>query len=92
MLTEIYLRKDAVYLPTVAKTEAGFYCAIDPVTVVAIGDSDALRSAIKQSLAKENPMIRTPARDAWPEPVVLKYAKVKYFGPFFEGRGIELGN
>ena len=65
-----------------AKTEAGIYTGIDPVTVVPVADTDALMAAIKKTMARGNPIIPTPSRDSWPEPVVLKYAKVKSWSAF----------
>ena len=59
-----------------AKTEAGIYTDIEPVTVVPVADTDALMAAIKKTMVRGNPIIPTPKRDSWPEPVVLKYAKV----------------
>ena len=82
MLIGIYLRKDAVYLLAMAKTEAGFYSAIEPVTVVPVGDTEAFAAAIKETIARGNPIIPTPKRDSWPEPVVLKHAKVKSWSAF----------
>ena len=82
MLWEIYLKKDTVYLPTVAKTDAGIYSDIEPVKVVQVWDTDAFVAAIKETMARGNPIIPTPKRDAWPEPVVLKYANVKSWSAF----------
>ncbi len=82
MLAEIYLRKNIVYLPTMARTEAGIYSGIDPVTVVPVTDAGAFTVAIRETMARGNPIIPTPKRDSWPEPVVLKYAKVKSWTAF----------
>ena len=82
MVGEIYLRKDTAYLPTLGKTEAGFYSGIEPVAVVPIRDADAFVAAIKETITRGNPAIPTPKRDAWPEPVILKYAKVKSWSAF----------
>ena len=65
-----------------AKTEAGIYSGIDPVTVVPVADANAFIAAIKQTMARGNPIIPTPKRDSWPEPVVLKYANVKSWSAF----------
>ena len=82
MVGQIYLRKDTAYLPTLGRTEAGFYCVIEPIAVVPVGDADAFLAAIKKTIARGNPTIPTPKRDSWPEPVILKYAKVKSWSAF----------
>jgi hypothetical protein len=49
---------------------------------VPVADAVALTAAIKETMARGNPIIPTPKRDSWPEPVVLKYAKVKSWSAF----------
>ena len=82
MLWNLYLRKDTVYLPTVAETDAGFFLDIEPVEVAAAGDIDALQHAVKQAIGRGNPKVPTPTRGAFPKPVVLKYANVKSWSAF----------
>lgn len=82
MFWHLYLRKGSVYLPTVARTEAGFYMNIEPVRVVPVSDSEAFENAVKEMMAKGNPAIPTPARASYPKPVVLKYAQVKSWSAF----------
>jgi hypothetical protein len=73
------------YVPTVARTEAGFYLSIDPVEVVSAVDTEALRNAIKQAIIRGNPKVPTPSPADFPKPVVLKYAKVKTSSAFERG-------
>jgi hypothetical protein len=82
MLWTVYLRNGTAFVPTVAQTDAGFFLNIDPVGVVAATDSEALRQAIEQALARGNPKIPTPTRATFPKPVLLKYAKTKSWSAF----------
>jgi len=81
----LYLRNGTVYVPTVARTEAGYFMDIDPVEVVSAANDDALRHATKEAINKRNPAVPTPTRAAFPKPVVLKYAKVKSWSAFEKG-------
>ena len=47
MLVSCTLKNGLVYLPTVAKTEAGFYMNRDPVAVVQAVDTEVLRRALR---------------------------------------------
>jgi hypothetical protein len=85
MMWQLYLRNGTVYVPTVAQTEAGFYMDIEPVMAVMATDSTALQSAIKEAMSRGNPITTTPTRAAFPQPVVLKYAKVKSWSTFEKG-------
>lgn len=82
MLWQLYLRRNTTYVPTVARTEAGYYIDIEPVRVVSAKDSNALQRAIEQAMTEGNPNIPAPTRAAFPKPVVLKYAKVKSWSAF----------
>lgn len=85
MLWHLYLRNGTVYMPTVARTEAGYYLDIDPVEVVPAADSENLQSTIGKALSKGNPVAPTPTRATFPKPVVSKYAKVKSWSAFEKG-------
>ena len=85
MLWQIYLRKDKVYVPTVAQTEAGFYTDIEPVIVVPAIDSKAFQGAVREIMAKGNPIVPTPTRASFPKPVILKYANVNSWSAFEKG-------
>ena len=56
--------------------------AIDPVEVAFVTDTEAVRRAIKTVIERGNPVVPTPARNAYPKPVVLKYAKVRSWSAF----------
>ncbi|MBP1152672.1 hypothetical protein [Methylocaldum sp. RMAD-M] len=82
MLWHVYLRKGIVFVPTVAKTEAGFFLDIDPVAVLESSDRQQVSEAIKAAILKGNPTVPTPTRAAFPKPVVLNYANVKSWATF----------
>jgi hypothetical protein len=82
MLHYCYLRKGVVYVPTVAKTFAGFYLGMDPVAVVPVSHTADLRRALQETIARGNPRVSTPSRGNFPPPVTLKYAGVKSWAAF----------
>jgi hypothetical protein len=75
-------RRGKVFIPTMARTTAGFYLAVDPVEVVNASDSDAIESAFLKTIQSGHPTVPTPSRDGFPEWVVLKYAGVKSAATF----------
>jgi hypothetical protein len=82
MLWQLYIRNGMVYVPTVAKTEAGFYMDIDPVRAVPATEPDTLRAAIIEAISNGNPVVPTPTRAAFPKPVILRHAGVKSWSTF----------
>jgi hypothetical protein len=82
MLFNFYLRKGQVFVPTVAKTEAGFFMDLNPVSVVEVGNPDAVAQAIVATIEKRNPIVPTPTRGTFPTPVILAHAKVKSWATF----------
>ena len=82
MLWHMYLHKAMAYVPTIAQTQAGFYMDIEPVAVIPVTNVGALENAIRVAMGKGNPIVPTPARAAFPKPVVLRYAKVKSWSAF----------
>ena len=85
MIIACYLRNRIVYLPTNAKTEAGYYMHQDPVLVIPASNTDGLRRALTEMTAKGNPIIPTPTRATFPPPVLPKYAGVKSSAAFARG-------
>jgi hypothetical protein len=85
MVWACYLRRGIVYVPTEAKIKTGGYMDIDPVFVIPIHDTNGIRSALKEVIAKGNPVIPPILRDDYPEPCLLKYAGVKTWGAFAKG-------
>ncbi|HET9697872.1 MAG TPA: hypothetical protein VFP40_13455, partial [Terriglobales bacterium] len=72
-----YVRNDTVYLPVMARTHAGFYLDMEPVEIVSANDVQAFAMALRRAIERGNPVVHTPARNAFPKPVVLRYAKAK---------------
>jgi hypothetical protein len=89
------LRKGVVYLPTYGEVEKGFYRAIEPVAVIPLSNLDALRRAIRETIARGNPKIPNLPRARLPAPLLPKYAGVKNQATFDRGAntwGIEEKN
>ena len=71
------LRKGQAFVPTMAKTEAGFYIGIEPVEVVDPRNRPGLEDALKRTISRGNPTMPTPPRSNFPESVLVKHAKAK---------------
>jgi hypothetical protein len=79
----IFLLREQIFIPTMAKTKAGFYIGIEPVDVVDALDRAALEQAIIQVVKRGNPLVPTPQGGAkFPKSVLLKYAKMKSISSF----------
>ena len=78
----LIIRKDQVFIPTMARTEAGFYMGIEPVEIVEANAHEKVENAMIRSVGRGNPIISTPSRDSYPESPLLKYAKVKTASTF----------
>jgi hypothetical protein len=85
MLYSPYLRRGVVYVPTVVKADAGGYMEIEPIAVVPLTDANGLRRAFQAAVSRGNPTVRTPTRDEYPPPAILKYAGVKTWSAFARG-------
>jgi hypothetical protein len=73
----IFVFREQVFVPTTARTKAGFYLGIEPVEVVAARDRAAVEQALMRVISRGNPSIPTPVRATFPKNPLLKYAKVK---------------
>jgi hypothetical protein len=82
MLLDFAVLDDTVYVPTVAKTEAGFYQTIEPVTAVSLSDGQGLTNILKTMLLKGNPIIPTPKAAGRATSPILKYAPIKSLSKF----------
>lgn len=82
MLCHVYLRKGTIYLPTMGIVEKGFYRGIEPVTVVSVANTEALRQALLAIIARGNPTVPRLRRSEYPPPVLLKYAGVRTWSAF----------
>lgn len=82
MLVDFAVLRDSVYVPTVAKTEAGFYRIMEPVAVVKLSDAQGLKDVLKAMLLKGNPIIPTPKLVRRATSPILKYAPIKSLSKF----------
>jgi hypothetical protein len=73
----LFIRKTQVLIPTMARTEAGFYLAIEPVSVIDPHDRQSIRSALLDVIRRGNPTVPTPSRANYPPDPLLKHANVK---------------
>lgn len=86
MYCDIYLRRNTVYVPTMGQMGKGFYRGVEPVAVVSVIDTPALRQALKAAVVRGNPAVSQPQRrQDWPPPVLLKYANVNSWSVFERG-------
>jgi len=82
----ISLRSGIVYMPTMGKMGKGFYRGVEPVAVAPAKNTEALRQALKATIARGNPVVPQPqGQQDWPPPVVLTYAGVKSWSAFERG-------
>ena len=78
------MKNGNVIIPTVGKLVGGPHWATEPVSVVPASDSQALRAAFRETIARGTPIIPrdsslTANRD---RPAILKYAGVKSIPAF----------
>jgi hypothetical protein len=83
MFCTCYLRNAVVYVPAVGK-RGGAYTDIEPVVVVPVTDTDALRFTFRDAVARK--IVDVPlVRGKWPPPILPKYAGVKSWSAFDRG-------
>jgi len=82
MNCHLYLRQNIVFVPTSGKVHKRLYRDIEPVAVVPVSDTDAIRQALHATIARGNPPTPHYPRDSHPQPVVLKYAGLKSWHAF----------
>lgn len=73
MLYWCYLRKGIAYVPIVARVTAGYYMQQEPVAVVPVSNTQALREALKHAISRGNPTIPTPTRANMPPAMFPEY-------------------
>jgi hypothetical protein len=83
MLYKCYLRNGIVYVPTVGN-RGGVYTAIEPVAVVSVANTEGLRAAFRDTIARKNIDV-PPVRGKWPPPILPTYAGVKTSAAFDRG-------
>jgi hypothetical protein len=85
MYCDVSLRKGTVFIPTMGRMDQGFYRGVEPVAVVSASNTEALRKALAETIARGNPDVPMLRRSEWRPPVVLKYAGVKTWSTFERG-------
>jgi hypothetical protein len=85
MLFTCYLRDGIVYVPTMARRKSEpIYTTIEPVAVVPLSNSQDVRRALLETIARKNVIIPNPDPKALrAPPLILKYAGVKSWSVFF---------
>jgi hypothetical protein len=79
----LYLRKGILLVPTTGRVEGEIILRdIEPVEVVPISNTEAVRQALRATIARGNPAIPNFPPGKHPPPVVLKYAGVKTWSAF----------
>jgi hypothetical protein len=58
---------------------------VEPVAVVPVANTEALRRAFMVTIAKGNAVVPNPPKDSWPSPVLLKYTGAKNWSAFRRG-------
>src|SRR5689334_9756948 len=82
MHSTCYLRRGIVYIPTLGMMDKGLYRDIEPVAVIPMSNSDALRQAFIQAFARANPRIPILKQPDTSPSVLLNYAGVKTWRAF----------
>jgi hypothetical protein len=73
MLWNCYLRKGVVYVPTLAHLVPNSgYVAREPITVVPVSDTTALRRAFLETIAKGNPTLPVHLKPDYNSPSVVQ--------------------
>ena len=65
----IFVNRDRVVIPTVARTTNGHWLDVEPVVVLPLSDPEAIRAALTNLIAQGNPEIPSPQRGEYHEPV-----------------------
>lgn len=80
----VYLRDDVVFVPTTGALDKGVYREIEPVAAVPLSNTEGVRCALQETIARGNPPAQYSA-GSFPPPVLLKYAGVKTWSAFARG-------
>lgn len=80
----VYLKGNIVFVPTTGALDKGVYREIEPVAVVPLSNTEGVRRAIQETIARGNPPAPYSA-GKFPPPVLLKYAGLKTWSAFARG-------
>ncbi len=88
----MFVHKDKVLIPTMARTEAGFYMGVEPVSVIVLQNRAEVRLAFIDTIRRGNPLVPTPTRATYPPDPLLKHANVRTLSAFERSaKGWKLG-
>ena len=82
MYCSFYLRRGTAFVPTTAKTDAGYWMAIEPVDVRKVENREALQLMLVAAIERGNPVVPTPTRDNFPRPIMERYCGLKSLSAF----------
>ena len=82
MYCSFYLRKGVAFVPTMARTEAGYWLGVEPVDVQAVKAVDELQKLLLTAVSRGNPRVKTPSRPDFPRPVMERYCGLKSLSAF----------
>ena len=84
LLINVYwsAKSGQVLVPTMAKTDAGFWLEVDPVEEAAISDVSSITAALQRCASRGCSAVPTPPRSAFPDWVVLKHANKRNLRDF----------
>ncbi len=84
MLIKVYWdkRSGEVLVPTVAKTEAGYWLNTEPVEHASLGDFASVSKAIHAVASRGSKIVPTPSRQNFPKSVILAHSRAKNLSAF----------
>jgi hypothetical protein len=82
MYCSFYLRKGVAFVPTMARTEAGYWLGVEPVQVQAVSTVDELQKLLLAAVSRGNPTVKTPTRQNFPRDVMERYCGLKSVSAF----------
>jgi hypothetical protein len=83
MLFHAYLRNGIAYIPTVVRLQkGGAYMDVEPVAVEAAANTEGLRRAFSDAIARKNEFVPNPPKNNWPQPILLKFSGAKTWSAF----------
>jgi hypothetical protein len=81
----LYLKGHNVFVPTTGRLDQPVYRDMEPVEVVAVMNTEAVRRALFSAIARGNPPAPRYSPGNFPPAAVLKYAGVKTWSAFARG-------
>ena len=77
-----YVTPTVAYVPSVARTEAGFFLDVEPIEAIPRSDVGRIQNALKRAILLGNPRVPTPDRNTASIPRILDHAKVDSWSTF----------